>query len=115
MADAETAVAEYQVTEGAHVSGSEMWEAGLIEGLSQTAAVIQAPVGGPEACGDGVGMLVGVRKFVVERRPVIGELVTWRVEVLKRLGPFLLTTGRAQVGDELLACGEFKFYWEVPE
>lgn len=111
--DAEGASAEHLVQPGPHVDGGSMWESGLIEGLAQTAAVIQGSLGDSGESAAGVGMLVGVRKFHVERRPRVGELVTWRVDVLRRLGPFLLTQGEARVADELIARGEFKFYWEV--
>lgn len=108
---AEHALCEYEVREGGHVRDGAMWEEGLLEGLAQSAAVLQSLPSG--ATVEGVGMLVGIRKFVIQRAPVIGELVQWRVDLIKRLGPFMLTDCRALSGEECFARGELKFYWEV--
>jgi|GEM_PF-1516888 len=105
------ALCEYDVREGPHLQGGRMWEPGLLEGLAQTAALLQAGAAG--ATLQGVGMLVGVKRLRIERRPRAGELVRWRVDLIKRLGPFLLAEGRATAGEELLASGELKFYWEA--
>lgn len=118
-ASAEHSRCEYDVREGAHVEGGRLWEASLVEGLAQCAAVMQAfpgfgaDDGGAAAAPAGVGMLVGVRKFEALRRPRVGERVTWRVDLIKRLGPYLLADGRASCGDEEVARGELKFYWET--
>lgn len=106
---------EFEVRTGPHVRAGVMWEQGLLEGLAQSAAVLHAPAGGANPSSEGVGMLVGVRNFVVSRQPAVGEHVQWRVDLVKRLGPFMLTDCRALCGDELLARGELKFYWEVAE
>jgi predicted hotdog family 3-hydroxylacyl-ACP dehydratase len=110
---------EYDVREGPHVEDGRMWEVGMVEGLAQCAAVMQAFPGldatSSEASAEreGVGMLVGIRRFVVLRRPRVGERITWRVDLVKRLGPYLLADGRARCGDEEIARGELKFFWEV--
>lgn len=109
---AEAAVGECEVRPGAHVQDGRMWVGGLVEGLAQTSTLLERPrVDGESA--DGVGMLVGIRHFVVARRPRVGERVLFRVELVRRLGPFLLVNGRALCGDELLAEGELKFYWRA--
>ncbi len=120
-ASAKHSVCELDLREGAHVHDGLMWEEGLVEGLAQCAAVMQAfpalPTDGAETASkkEGVGMLVGIRKFEVLRRPRAGETIRWRVDLIKRLGPFLLAEGRASSAQELLARGELKFFWETGE
>lgn len=112
---AEVAACALTVREGPHVQAGSLWEGALVEGIAQTSTLLEDPaaVGAPAA---GVGMLVGVRRFVVDRLPRIGERVVFRVQLVRRLGPFLLVDGRATSGDECLAKGELKFYWSsTPE
>jgi len=103
---------EFVVREGPHVEDGRMWEVGMIEGLAQTTAALENPLGIPPEARPGLGMLVGLRDFAVHRRPRVGERVVWRVAVLRRFGPFLLVRGEVRVEDELLAGGELRFYWE---
>lgn len=111
-ANSRRACAEYVVQDGPHVEDERMWELGMIEGLAQTAAALENPLGIPPGTRPGLGMLVGVRGFTFHRRPRIGERLEWCVEVLRRFGPFLLVTGEVHVEGELLAGGELRFYWE---
>lgn len=86
------------------------WEGWLVEGLAQTAAVLNA-----EAYDEtGNGMLVQVRRFDIARPPKAGERLTLRVDIVRRLPPLTLATGRATSGEETLAEGELKFYLESP-
>lgn len=87
-----------------------MWEGGLVEGLAQTSTLLE-PEDAAEA--EGVGMLVGIRRFTIRRQPRVGERVLFSVELIRRLGPFLLVNGRASSKGELLAEGELKFYWDT--
>ena len=84
----------------------------LIEGLAQTAALLNAQVYGVT----GLGMLVQVRRFEIARAPRAGEALDFRVEIVRRLPPLTLMTGRIQGADgALVASGELKFYLEGSE
>ena len=107
------AVCELDVREGAQVVDGSLWEPGLVEGLAQSSAVLQSCAAPDGQRLEGVGMLVGVRRFAVRRRPTVGEQDTWRVDIVKRLGPYLLVEGVARCGEEVLASGELKFYWDT--
>jgi 3-hydroxymyristoyl/3-hydroxydecanoyl-(acyl carrier protein) dehydratase len=99
---------EHAVSRGIAREG-EPW---LIEGLAQTAALLNAQVYGVT----GLGMLVQVRRFEVARVPREGEPLDFRIEMVRRLPPLTLMTGRVQDADgELVAAGEFKFYLEGSE
>lgn len=99
---------EHAVSRGIAREG-EPW---LIEGLAQTAALLNAKVYGVT----GLGMLVQVRRFEVARAPREGEPLDFRIEMVRRLPPLTLMTGRVQDADgELVATGEFKFYLEGSE
>ncbi len=101
---------------------NEYWEPGLIEGIAQTAAVMNgrdAIASGRQAHSAGQtagqtaeqkGMLVAVRKFSVKRRARRGETITYRAELIRRITPLSLVHGTARVGEEVIAEGEFKFY-----
>ena len=101
------------VREGADVVGGELWEEGLVEGLAQTAAVLNAFDEQKHEKRSHKGMLVGVRKFLVSRRARVGETVRFRVDLVRRITPLTLMRGEARSGDELLASGQLKFYVEV--
>ena len=74
-------------------------------GLAQTAALLNA-----EGYGEtGRGMLVQVRRFHIRRVPAKGEQLTLRVDLVARLAPLSLMTGRVSSGSETLAEGELKF------
>lgn len=91
---------------------TDCWEPWLVEGLAQTAAVLDGDNrdgGLPE---DHKGMLVGVRRFRIARAPRVGESIVFRVDLVKKLGPVTLVDGTATVGDETIASGELKFYVE---
>jgi 3-hydroxymyristoyl/3-hydroxydecanoyl-(acyl carrier protein) dehydratase len=98
------AAAEHTVRSG------EEWEGLLIEGLAQTAAVLDSCHGGRKR--PGAGLLVGLRAFEIRRLPRAGERVEFRVELIRRLAPLVLVHGRAVAGEELLAEGELKFFIE---
>ena len=57
-------------------------------------------------------MLVGVKRLRIVRRPKAGESLTFRVDLIKRLGPVTLFEGEARAGDETVAQGELKFFVE---
>lgn len=92
----------------------DCWEPWLVEGLAQTAAVLDGDNRGALAA-DHKGMLVGVRRFRIERAPLVGETVVFRVDLVKKLGAVTLVDGTARVGDEEIARGELKFYVETGE
>ena len=85
----------------------------LIEGLAQTAAVLKAA--GMRKTGARVdrGMLVGVKRMKIHRRPRLGERLTFEVELIRELPPLTLVEGRVLVEDEEIARGTLKFYVEV--
>ncbi len=91
------------------------WECWLIEGLAQTAAVLNKHDEKRTGAESTKGMLVGVRKFDIIRPPRDGEVVTLRIDLIRRITPLTLMRAEARVGDELLASGELKFYVELPE
>jgi predicted hotdog family 3-hydroxylacyl-ACP dehydratase len=90
-----------------------LWEPWLIEGMAQTAAVLNGANQRAPARPAGKGMLVGVRNFDVLRAPATGETIRFEIELIKRIAPLSLMHGRALVGDELVASGELKFYVEA--
>ena len=106
------AVAEYQVRDGDGVENGRWWGPGLIEGLAQTAAAMERQSELEEGRQSVKGMIASVRRFQVHRRARVGELVRYRVRLVRRLGPLSLVEADARAGDELLAEGELKFYAE---
>ena len=98
---------------GEAVLGGRIWEPWLIEGLAQTAAVLngnnEMKIGRRSA----KGMLVGIRNLRIHRRPELGETIQFEVELVKRISPLTLIEGRARVGDEEIAAGQMKFYVEL--
>lgn len=111
--DLEHAVAERVVREGCQVDDrGELWEGALVEGLAQTAAVLNTFADREQGRHSGKGMLVGVRKFDVTRRARLGERIVFRVELIRRITPLTLMRCEARCGDEVLARGEMKFYVE---
>jgi 3-hydroxymyristoyl/3-hydroxydecanoyl-(acyl carrier protein) dehydratase len=87
-----------------------MWEPWLLEGLAQTAAVLNGKNAKDEK--PKKGMLVGARGLKILRRPRAGETIRYHVNLIKRLGPLTLVEGTAWVGDESIASGNLKFYVE---
>ncbi|MHC4973291.1 MAG: hypothetical protein ACYTG3_13265 [Planctomycetota bacterium] len=110
--DLEHAVAERVVREGSDIDAGELWEEALVEGLAQTAAVLNAHADREQGRASGKGMLVGVRKFDVARRARLGERILFRVELIRRITPLTLMRCEARCGDEVLARGEMKFFVE---
>jgi len=93
----------------AHVRAPGAWEPWFIEGLAQTAAMLNAAAYGET----GRGMLVQVRRFAIHRAPRAGELLSARVDVVRRLPPVHLLEGTVRDADgALVAEGELKFYVE---
>jgi 3-hydroxymyristoyl/3-hydroxydecanoyl-(acyl carrier protein) dehydratase len=105
-ADQQHAVAERVVAHG------ELWELALIEGLAQTAGVLNAYDAHVSGRLQKHGMLVGVRRLVVHRRARAGERIVFRVELIRRIAPLTLMRCEAKVGEEMLAAGDMKFYVE---
>ena len=104
-ADDQRAVAERDARAG------DAWEGSLIEGLAQTAAALDARQRGEAT----PALLVGLRDLVLSRRPRVGERITYRATLLRRLPPLVLVEGEATGdGGEVLARGELKFYVETP-
>jgi len=102
---------EHAVTE---LDVRSAWEPFLVEGLAQTAAVLNAhddKKSGRTAAHEGV--LVAVRKFEIVRPPRAGERVTLRVDLIRRIAPLTLMRGEVRSGDEVIARGEMKFYVET--
>ena len=96
----------------AMVRAHDAWEPWLIEGLAQTAALMNATAYGETQR----GMLVQVRKFTIARPPRRDEQLTMRIDVVLRLPPVHLLSG--EVRDEtgaVIASGELKFYVEPNE
>jgi 3-hydroxymyristoyl/3-hydroxydecanoyl-(acyl carrier protein) dehydratase len=87
-----------------------MWEPWILEGLAQTAAVLNVYNAGDR--GPKKGMLVGARGLKIRRCPTAGETIRYHVDLIKRLGPLTLVAGTAWVGDESIASGDLKFYVE---
>jgi predicted hotdog family 3-hydroxylacyl-ACP dehydratase len=110
--DSEHAVTERVVAEGRHVHGGELWEPALVEGLAQTAAVLNAhhEGGAPHR-----GMLVGVKQFEIHRRPRVGERLRFHVELIRRLSPLTLMRCRVESDGECVASGQLKFFEEVAD
>lgn len=99
---------EHAVARGVARS-EEPW---LIEGLAQTAALMNARIYGKA----GLGMLVQVRRFEIARPPREGETLDFRVDLVRLLLPLSLVSGRVQAADgERIASGELKFYLEESE
>jgi 3-hydroxymyristoyl/3-hydroxydecanoyl-(acyl carrier protein) dehydratase len=80
----------------------------LIEGLAQTAAVLN----GTHEDSRGRGLLVGLKNLRMYRRVRVGERLRFEIDLIRRLPPLVLTRGRASVGDEVVAEGELKFFVE---
>jgi len=111
--DDESAVAERRVAPGDDVVEGELWEPGLVEGLAQTAGVLNGLHEKRTGTRSRKGMLVAVRRFDVARRARVGELVRFRVDLIRRITPLTLMRCVVAVGEEVLARGEMKFYVEV--
>jgi 3-hydroxymyristoyl/3-hydroxydecanoyl-(acyl carrier protein) dehydratase len=110
--DHQAATTDRLIPDAATIAG-KLWEPWLVEGLAQTAGILngmnERTTGGTSR----KGMLVGVRRLKFHRRPTVGETVRFHVELVKRLGPLTLIDGRVTAGDDLIAAGEMKFYVEV--
>jgi 3-hydroxymyristoyl/3-hydroxydecanoyl-(acyl carrier protein) dehydratase len=109
---AEHAVAERTVR-AEDVTDGAWWEVGLVEGLAQTAAVLNAFEERRAGVRTQHGMLVGVRKFEIRRCARVGETIRFRVDLIRRIAPLALMRGEASCGNEVLASGEIKFYVEL--
>ena len=107
------AVSERVVVPGGDVDRGELWEPGLVEGLAQTAGLLNAYdewLRGRPHLG---GMLVGIRRCRIGRRARVGETLVYRVDLIRRIAPLTLMRCEARVGEEVLAHGEMKFYVEA--
>ena len=91
------------------------WEGWLVEGLAQTAAVLNEHDEQKTGLASAKGMLVGVRKFDIARPPRKGETIRMRIDLVRRITPLTLMRCEAHAGDELIAKGELKFYVELTE
>jgi len=107
------AAAEGDVAEGPLLQEGELWEGALIEGMTQTAAVLLQARLGEEGLRLSKGVLAGIRGLRIERRPRRGETVRYDVEVIRILFPFSLVSCEARCGDDRIARGEMKFFVEA--
>lgn len=93
--------------------GALPWAAGAIEGIAQAAAILLGH--GHEPGSDPVrGMLVGVRAFSASLAPPPGGTVTYRVELVRRLGRTARVRGRAERDGRILATGELTLWTANP-
>lgn len=101
-----------RVVEGPHVVNGSLWEGGLIEGLSQTAGVLNGLhlQQGSEPAHR--GLLVGLRDLRIHGLPQVGEAVRYRIELIRRLEPVTLMRGVACVDGRTVAEGLLKFFSE---
>lgn len=113
--DAEHAVAERVVGAGGDVERGELWELSLVEGLAQTAGILNAFDERQSGRRRHHGMLVGMRRCRIRRRARIGERLVFRVDLIRRIAPLTLMRCEARVGEEVVAEGEMKFYVETEE
>lgn len=97
--------------------GALPWELGAIEGLAQGAAVLlaQAPPGPPPARADAAprGMLVAIKHFTIEAFPPPGAEITYRVQLVRRLGATVMVAGTAECCGRRLAGGQLTL-WTAP-
>ena len=110
--DDHEATAERLVRDDATVHG-EIWELWLVEGLAQTAAVLNGRHERVAGVQRRKGMLVGIRGLKIHRNVRAGETVRFRVELIKRMGAVALVAGEASIDGQSIAEGEMKFYVEV--
>ena len=95
---------------------NQLWEGTLIEGLAQTAAILNGfHHSHPLKRNPAKGLLVGVKKFKILRSPQLGDTVQYQVELIRQLPPLILVRGQAHVGDEPIANGELKFFVQGTE
>lgn len=104
------ATCELTIKDGPLVQGGLLWEPALVEAVAQTAAVMGGFYLRQLGTEIDRGWLVGVRNFSILRAPRVGEVITCRVQSLRRLDQFVLVEGSVRCGDELLAEGHLKFY-----
>lgn len=109
------ALAARVVVPGGGVDRGEFWEPGLVEGLAQTAGVLNAYDEWLSGRPHRPGMLVGIRRCRIFRRARVGERIVFRVDLIRRISPLTLMRCEARVGEEVLAAGEMKFYVETGE
>ncbi len=108
--DSTSARCRHTVVAGPHVHDGVMWEAGLIEGMAQTTALLKGRAAREAGIPVQVGMLVGLKNLAFHRQPTVGEVVTFEVEIIRSLEPMTLVKCATRCGDELLAEGEMKFF-----
>lgn len=105
-------VCEQIVREGPHVERGRLWEGGLIEGLSQTAGILNGLHLKQPGAPAHRGLLVGVKGLRIDRLPEPGERVRYRIELIRRLDPVTLMRGVASAGGLVIAEGQLKFFAE---
>jgi hypothetical protein len=115
-ADASAAIVLGSEPEG---PGALPWELGAIEGLAQSAAVLlgqSSETAGPRPsprAGGPRGMLVALKRFVIEAQPPRGAEITYHVHLVRRLGPTAMVAGHAECEGVRLAGGELTL-WTAP-
>jgi predicted hotdog family 3-hydroxylacyl-ACP dehydratase len=112
-ADGQGAFTERSVGEGPHAAGGELWEGALIEGLTQTAAVLLDADIRQRGGRPGKGVLAGIRGLRIDRRPRQGETVRYAVTIIRIIFPLALVGCEALCGEEVVAAGEMKFHVEI--
>lgn len=104
--------------ERAIVAGSEPvgpgalpWSLGAIEGLAQSTAVMLAcAVPETEWPDEPRGMLVAVRRFVVDAEPPAGASIAYHVRLVRRFGPTVMVSGHAEHAGRRLAAGDLTLW-----
>lgn len=92
-------------------AGALPWELGAIEGLAQAAAVLLAQAFAVEDLPtEPRGMLVAVKRFVVDGAPPAGAEVHYHVALLRRFGPTAMIRGEATCGGRRLAAGDLTLW-----
>lgn len=86
---------------------------GMIEALAQAAGVMEACEEAAQQKRSARGMLVVIKDFVIHTLPRSGEVIHFRIDLQRRLGPFTLVRGKATRNGALLAEGTFKFFIEA--
>ncbi len=91
--------------------GALPWGLGAIEGLAQAAAVLLAQAfAAHELPQNPRGMLVAVKRFVIDGEPPAGAELHYHVQLVRRFGPTTLLRGHAEHAGRRLAGGDLTLW-----